>query len=285
MQLLHSSTGNTNIVEFVKDDMTASPTVSIAGATLSEGTGGTKRYISGIPYYNTGSPTLTLSGVTVTNLVGQAYTNQSNIVEVDTGTNQEGTSSAATNDTDYTYAQIDGAVTMLSGGIPLVNTGTSSPYAIGNLTVPITSSSVRTVDRVKVRARNVNGVASYTSDISTNIQVHTAAQSGISEISIAVPSGLGDGTYTDNGKRIFDFNAATTNTPSYSGATNFYTNSPYSESSDPGVAGTKEATVRLGVLKYDVTDYSTGYLPTGPNRSGDTGTQYFTFAFRRKSVS
>jgi len=249
MQLLHSSTGNTNIVEFVKDDMTASPTVSIAGATLSEGTGGTKRYISGIPYYNTGSPTLTLSGVTVTNLVGQAYTNQSNIVEVDTGTNQEGTSSAATNDTDYTYAQIDGAVTMLSGGIPLVNTGTSSPYAIGNLTVPITSSSVRTVDRVKVRARNVNGVASYTSDISTNIQVHTAAQSGISEISIAVPSGLGDGTYTDNGKRIFDFNAATTNTPSYSGATNFYTNSPYSESSDPGVAGTKEATVRLGVLK------------------------------------
>ena len=42
--------------------------------------------------------------------------------------------------------------------------------------------------------------------------------------------------------------------------TNFYTNSTYSESSDPGVSGTKEATVRLGVIKHDVTDYSSGYL-------------------------
>ena len=39
---------------------------------------------------------------------------------------------------------------------------------------------------------------------------------------------------------------------------------------------------RLGVLKHDTTDYSTGFLPVGPNRSGDTGTQYFTFAFRRQ---
>ena len=33
-------------------------------------------------------------------------------------------------------------------------------------------------------------------------------------------------------------------------------------------------------------DYSSGYLPTGgPDRSGDTGTQYFTFAFRRTVVA
>ena len=34
-----------------------------------------------------------------------------------------------------------------------------------------------------------------------------------------------------------------------------------------------------------MTNYSTGYLPVGPNRSGDTGTQYFTFAFRRTGVA
>jgi len=85
--------------------------------------------------------------------------------------------------------------------------------------------------------------------------------------------------------RVFDFNADTTDTPSYTGATNFYTNDPYTEASDPGVSGTKEATIRLGVLKYDVTDYSSGYLPVGPDRSGDTGTQYFTFAFRRQVVA
>lgn len=283
-QLQHSATGDTNIVDFIKDDLTASPTTNVGSATLAEGTAGTKRYISGIPYYNTGSPNLTLSGVTIDDLVGQCYTNQANIVEVDDGTNQEGTVNNAITNTDYTYANIDGASSMLTGGIPNVNTGTSSAYAIGSLTVPITSSSVRTISRIKARARNVNGVGSYSSDIATNIQVHTAAQSGISEIAIAVSDALG-ATYDDDGVRVFDFNAATTDTPSFSGATNFYTNSPYTESSDPGVSGTKEATIRLGVLKYDVTDYSSGYLPVGPDRSSDTGTQYFTMAFRRTTVA
>ena len=283
-QLSHSTTGSTNTVEFVKDDLTATPTVNVGSATVTENVAGTYRYISGIPYYNSGSPSLTLAGVTIDDLVGQCYTNQSNIVEVDDGTNQEGTASDAISNTDYTYANIDGASTMLSGGIPTVNVGTSSAYAIGSLTIPITSSSVRTVSRVKVRARNVNGISSYSSDIATNIAVHKSAQSGISEIAIAVSDSLGAG-FDDDGVRIFDFNAATTDTPSFNGATNFYTNSLYTESSDPGVSGTKEATIRLGVLKYDVTDYSSGFLPAGPDRSGDTGTQYFTFAFRRTTMS
>jgi hypothetical protein len=41
----------------------------------------------------------------------------------------------------------------------------------------------------------------------------------------------------------------------------------------------------MGVLGYNVNNYSTGYLPPGPNRSADTGTQYFTFAFQRKVVA
>ena len=283
-QLSHSATGDTNVVEFVKDDLTATPTSNIGSATVTENVAGTYRYVSGIPYYNSGSPSLTLAGVTIDDLVGQCYTNQSNIVEVDDGTNQEGTSSNAITNTDYTYANIDGASTMLSGGTPTVNVGTSSAYAIGSLTVPITSSSVRTISRVKVRARNVNGTGSYSSDISTNIAVHKSAQSGISEIAIAVSDSLG-ATYDDDGVRIFDFSAETTDTPSYTSSTNFYTNSLYSEASDPGVAGTQEATIRLGVLKHDVTDYSSSYLPAGPDRSGDTGTQYFTFAFRRTNAS
>ena len=264
------------------DDVTSVPSI-VSSGTLAEGTGGTKRYISGIPYYNSGSPTVSLSGVQISNLTGQAYTDQSNIVEVDNATNQEGTSSAGTTNTDYTYSNIDGAVTMLSGGIPKVDIGVSSAYTIGALTVPITSSSVRTIDRVKVRARNANGVSSY-SENTTAIQVHKSAQSGISEIAIAVSDSLGAG-FDDDGVRIFNFSAATTDNPSYTGSTNFYTNSPYTEASDPGVSGTKEATIRLGVLKYDVTDYSSGYLPVGPDRSSDTGTQYFTFAFRRTTMA
>jgi len=285
MLLRHTSPAeDTNKIEFAKDNMTANPTVSIASATLTEGTGGTKRYVSGIPYYNTGSPTLTLGGVTITNLVGQCYTNQTNIVEVADSTNLESTTAIVITDTNYTYATIDGSTTMLASGIPKVNIGTSSAYSIGSLTVPVTTTSVRSVGKIKVRSRNVNGIGSYTSDHDTIVQVHTSAQSGISEIAIAVSSSLG-ATYTDNGLRVFNFSAATTNNPSFNSATNFYTNSLYSESSDPGVSGTKEATIRIGILKYDVTNYSTGYLPAGPNRSGDTGTQYFTFAFRRAVVS
>lgn len=281
-KLSHSSAGDTNVVGFVKDDLTAVPTISTVG-TLLEGTGGTKRYVSGIPYYNTGSPTVILSGTEIGNLVGQTYTDQSNIVEIDPGTNYEGTDASAIASENYTYANIDGAVSMLTSGIPNAETGVGSAYAIGNLTVDITSSSVRTVEAPQVRARNVNGVSNY-STINTKIQVHTAAQSGISEIAIPVSDDLG-ATYDDDGVRVADFLAVSTDTPAFNGATNYYTNSPYTENADPGVEGTQEATVRLGVLQHDVTDYSTGYLPVGPDRSGDTGTQYFTFAFRRSTVA
>ena len=282
-RLTHTSTGNTNYVHVLKDDLTASPSFGSVG-TLSAGTNGSFRYISGIPYYNTGSPTVNLSGVTINNLVGQAYTDQSNIVEIDSGTNAESTSSAAISNQDYTYAQIDGASTMLNSGVPKVNIGTSSAYAIGTLSVPITSSSVRTIEQIKIRAKNVNGTSSYSEITATKLAVHTASQTGINETAIAVSDSLG-ATHDDDGVRIFDFSGQTTNTPSFSASTNFYTNSLYTEAADPGVAGTKEATVRLGVLQYDVTNYSTGYLPAGPNRSGDTGTQYFTFAFRRATVA
>jgi hypothetical protein len=67
-------------------------------------------------------------------------------------------------------------------------------------------------------------------------------------------------------------------------ATNFYTNNLYTEAADPGVAGTQEATIRLGRLEHNVTNY-TSYLPAGPDRISDTGTQYFTFAFRRTVVA
>ena len=180
---------------------------------------------------------------------------------------------------------------MLTGGIPNVNTGTSSAYAIGDLSFNITGSPVRTVDKIQVRARNVEGTGSYNTSIPTIIRVHRTTQTGISEIAIDVSTSLGE-TYNDDGVRIFDLSGETTDTPSFNSATNFYTSNPYTESSDPGVQGTQEATVRIqgssgdGRIEHNTNDYSSGYLPTGgPDRSGDTGTQYFTFAFRRRVVA
>lgn len=282
--LVHSIDGACGFTTFVKDDLNTTPTLTTG--TLSESSGGTKRYISGIPYYDSGGPTLALSGVQVTNFTGQTYQNTSTPVEIAAGTTYESTIGAVLSTQYYTYAQVDGSTTFIDSefNVPNANTGVSTPYTFGSLSIPLTTSNTRTVQELKIRAKNAAGTGSYASN-STKVQVHTAAQSGISEIAIAVADSLGNGVYTDDGVRVFDFSAATTDNPSYTGSTNFYTNSVYSESSDPGVSGTKEATIRLGVLKHDVTDYSSGYLPVGPDRSGDTGTQYFTFAFRRQVVA
>ena len=283
-RLKHTATGNTNYVSVMKDNMTSIPSFGSVG-TISAGTNGTFRYISGIPYYNSGSPTINITGMTINNLVGQAYTNQSNIVEVDSSSNYEGTSSSAISSRSYTYTDIDGATTMLQSGIPKVNIGITSAYAIGSLSIPITTSSVRTIDTIRARSRNVNGITGYT-DLTTKLQVHTASASGFLETSIPVSDSLGNGYYTDDAVRIFDFASATTDTPSFSASTDFYTNSLWSEASDPGIQGTREAVVRFGTLQHYTTDLSSGYLPVGPDLStGRSGAQYFTFAFRRRVVA
>ena len=101
-------------MHILKDNLTAITFGSVG--ILSAGTNGTFRYISGIPITIQEVP-VNITGMTINNLVGQAYTNQSNIVEVDSGTNAEGTSANASNANDYSYANIDGATTMLSSGI------------------------------------------------------------------------------------------------------------------------------------------------------------------------
>ena len=81
------------MVEFVKDTMTDTPIVT--EGTIAEKTAGTYRYISGVPYYNTGSPVITLSGVTIDDWIGQTYMDTPSPFTVESGTNLEGTSQSA----------------------------------------------------------------------------------------------------------------------------------------------------------------------------------------------
>ena len=90
------------------------------------------------------------------------------------------------------------------------------------------------------------------------------------------------GTFSDNGKRVAL--ALTGDNPSYTAA-DFFTNNPFTGAIT--VAGTDEAIVRWGTLEhYNDNDFSTGYLPAGPDLvTGRTGAQYFTFAFRRTNLA
>jgi len=284
-RLEHSATGNTNEVHVLYDDITATPTTTIG--TVSENVAGTYQYISGVPYYDSGSPSLTVTGTTIANLTGQAYADVSNPHEIDPGTVSSGSGSIISN-IDYTYANIDGGTTMLSGGIPITDTGVASAYTIAALTVPLTSSNMFSVSTIKARSQNCNGAGSYSED-STKIQVFTATATGIlvENGGIVVSDSLG-ATYDDDAVRIADFIAETTDTPAFNSATNFYTNDVWSGAES--VSGTQEATIvpsstSAGAISHVTTDYSTGYLPQGPDRSGDTGAQYFTIAFRRTTMA
>jgi len=270
----HSETGNTNYVTVVTDDLTDVPTNDISNAILTENNAGSYRYISGIPYYNNGSPSLTLSGVSVSNWIGQAYRDTNNVFEISNGNNLEGTTGSTINTQYKNYIDLEDT-NYLTAGIPNANT---LNYSFADQTIDITSASIAAVETIKVRTFNVNGTGNYV-ELPEIIQVHTANPFGILENSIPVDDSLGDGTITTDGIRVADFINETSSTPVITGTTD-YTATPFTGAIT--VAGTNEATIRWGKLKHDVTDYSTGYLPEGPDRSADTGTQYFTFAFQRK---
>lgn len=278
-RLEHSSAGDTDIVHIVNDDVTAVPTVSIG--SLSQNTAGTLTYISGVPYYGSSSSRVDVVGTTVEDFTGVAYADVNDPVEITAGTVQEGSGSIISS-TDFTYSQVDGSTTMLTGGIPNTNTGVGTPYTLGTTTVSIAGASKFSVGTLKVRAKNCNGTSSY-SESSTAVQVFTATPSGINnETAIPVSNSLGAG-YTDNGKRVTGFSSSD-DTPSYTAA-DFYTDNEWSGAVT--VAGTSEAIVRpsttsTGTLQHYTSDLSTGYLPVGPDlATGRSGAQYFTFAFRR----
>jgi hypothetical protein len=74
-------------------------------------------------------------------------------------------------------------------------------------------------------------------------------------------------------------NPGSTDTPSYSASAAAF-------NSQSSTLQTYDATIVAAIMKHDQTNYSTGYLPVGPDlSSGRSGSQYFTFKFIRTSVS
>tara|TARA_Y100000592_G_scaffold71489_1_gene111287 strand:- start:6170 stop:9880 length:3711 start_codon:yes stop_codon:yes gene_type:complete len=283
-RLESSAGGNTNLVYIVRDLLTGTPTTTIG--TVSESSAGSVRYVSGVPYYNTGSPTLQVSGTTVANFTGQAFQDTNSPHQVHNDTNQESTSGDVITDQAYTYAQIDGASTMLSSSVPLKNTGVGSPYTLGNLSVPITSSSVRAIKTIRARSKNANGTGSYNSS-STKIQVYTASLLTLDNEAggITVSDSLGAG-FDDDAVRISGFGSLSGDTPSLNDSSNanYYTDHAWSGAVT--VAGTNEAISRFGTIKHFTTDLSSGYLPAGPDlNTGRSGAQYYNFAFRRTTMA
>ena len=102
----------------------------------------------------------------------------------------------------------------------------------------------------------------------------TSSSSRIEEANVYIGSSIGSGT----GLASRIVNPGSTDTPSFSAGASLF-------DSQNGPLQTYDATVVADVLKNDTTDYSTGYLPVGPDLSGQDASQYFTFRVVRTSVS
>jgi hypothetical protein len=93
----------------------------------------------------------------------------------------------------------------------------------------------------------------------------------------AVTFGSTVGTGSGSASRII--NPGSADNPAYTANTTVF-------NSQTSTLEVYDATIVAAVLKHDQTNYSTGYLPVGPNlSSGRSGAQYFTFRFVRTSVS
>lgn len=258
-----SSAGNTNIPSWYYDSSTVaapqfSSTTFVACASPS------LTYTSTIPHYNTG--TNFNIGFLVNRLSANMYPNSNNL----TSATAAGGAFGAPTTITYAAANISTPLAqnyLVSSGNATANTtaaiiagfGSSS----GGPTVTVTNSYNQTVNTFSPGA---------------TVLYKTGNTTAIDEGNVVVTS---VGTGSGNAFRIVNPGAG--NTPVYTGSeAQFDSQNGPLQTYDAVVVGSSSQ----GLLKWDNTNYSTGYLPAGPNlSSGRSGTQYFTIKFIRTAVS
>jgi hypothetical protein len=220
-------------------------------------------YSTGIPHY-TSSAGFTLT-YQVNRLSGNMYPT--------TDTFATGTAGGAFQaPASVTYTQA-GITTPLAQNL-YVASGTASVTTTANIVSGFGSSS----SGPTVNVSNSYNTGTQTFNPGATILYKTGTSNTMEETNIPVSASLGGG-YSTAGVRIMNPDAGFVgDNPGYSGLeANF--------NSSSSTVYVTDATVVGGLLKFDQTNYSTGYLPVGPNYSGHASTQYFTFKFQRTVVS
>jgi len=258
--ITHSAAGTTNTLTWYYDDSNPSaPT--FANKTLTE-TSNTKIYSSTVPHY-TSATSFTLAAY-INNLSGNTYPTTDTFVT--------GTAGGA--------FQTPASITYSAAGIstPL----TRNLYvASGNVAISTTSSittgfgsSASGPSLTSTNGYNSSGATAFTVSGTPTVLYKTGTSSLMEETTLTFGSAVGTGS----GLAARIVNPGSTDNPVYTSNATF--------NSQSGTLETYDATIVGAVLKHDQTDYSTGYLPVGPNLSaGRSSAQYFTFKFARTSVS
>jgi len=261
--LTHGS-ATTGEVFWYEDGSTVSAPV-ISFSAITNPSSPTLSYSSGIPHYTQASANAFTYVLTVTNATGDMYGN--NFVTQD---NNSG--SAFQNSGNKSFTNFAGGT---NPPVRNYGVGTGVTTLITNiprdLHTTVTSNHFTRYDATTPYGSHNNQRISFSTPM--NIMGTTARPNQIDEDNISSTVGNGN-----NGTRVPAVSAA--DNPSQSGAS-------YSWSGGSvGSIATYEAAVRGGVLRHDQTNYSTGYLPVGPNySSGRSGAQYYQIQLITPNVS
>jgi hypothetical protein len=260
LYIADSATGNTNTPSWYYDNSSPS-TPSFSSATMTPPGSTTLLYSSTIPHY-TNANQFAISA-NVANVSGNTYPT-SNVL----ATGSSGGSFAAPASVNYNASNI---------GSNVLNSFASASFST-TATVTTGFGASSTGPSIVVNNSYSSGTLTLTSALGNTVLYKSGSATAIDEGNVIVTS---VGTGSGNAFRII--NPGSVNNPTYtSNAAAFNSQSSTLETYDATVVGSGSA----GVLKHDQTNYSTGYLPAGPNLSaGRSGTQYFTIKFVRTNVS
>ena len=258
---INQGSNNTANVFWYEDPSTvAAPVISFSGVTAPSSP--TLSYSSGVAHYTQAAANNFTYTMTVTNATGDMYSDHTFVTS-------DGQTSGFANPGNKTYTNFGGANPPVrnfgvGSGVDCVITNT-----VRDLHLTLTSNHFSRYDCSTPYGSHNNQRISYSTNI--NIMGTTARTDKIDEDNILITS-LGTGS--GNADRV---NAGATG----DNPTPIYT----SWSANSSVAA-YEAVVRGAVLRHDQTNYSTGYLPAGPNySSGRSGAQYFQMELIRSNVS
>ena len=260
--LTHGS-ATTGEVFWYEDPSTVSAPV-ISFSAITNPSSPTLSYSSGIPHYTQASANAFTYVLTVTNATGDMYGN--NFVTSDgqgnafqnSGNKSFTNFAGGTNPPTRNYGVGTGVTTLI----------TSIPR---DLHTTVTSNHFTRYDATTPYGSHNNQRISFNTPM--NLMGTTARPNQIDEDNISSTVGNGN-----NGTRVPAVSAA--DNPSQSGASYSW------GGGSAGSIATYEAAVRGGVLRHDQTNYSTGYLPVGPNySSGRSGAQYYQLQLITPNVS
>jgi len=257
-----SATANTNIPNWYYDN-SAPSTPAFSSTTIAPTGSPTLLYSSTVPHYT--NLTQFSIGTTAANISGNTYPTANTLA---TGTALGAFAAPVT--VNYNSSNIGSNILPSFASASFTTTANITTGFGGNTTGP----------NISVNNSYATGTLSLTTALANTVLFKSGSAVAVDEGNIIFNTAVGGAT-TPSAFRII--NPGSGNTPVYTAsATAFNSQSSTLQTYDATVVGVGTG----GVLRHDQNNYSTGYLPAGPNlSSGRTGTQYFTFKFVRTTVS